>query len=120
VIAVDVARRCRLFVYPRLREVPVTARDETLRAARRTALDLLERIGVLAGLACTAAIVQGVGADWSSPPARFTAQFAAALPLLCVLAGPFLLRRTRRGLDVALLQRSHPQQIRSGSSHADQ
>jgi hypothetical protein len=119
IIAADCARRWRLFIYPRLRELPVAEQDEALQAARRTALDMLERIGVLAALAGTAALVHAVGANGRSLPANFVVQFALALPVLCVLAGPFLLRRTRRGLDLALSQRSRSRRTRSSEAHPD-
>lgn len=118
-IAADCSRRWRLFVYPRLREIPVAEHDESLHAARRTALDMLERIGVLAALAGTAALLHAVGANGSSLPANFVVQFALALPVLCVLAGPFLLRRTRRGLDIALSQRSGSRRAHPSEARAD-
>ena len=102
-VAADIASRWRLLLYPRLRELPASTRGDALRAARQTELDTLERIGVLAGLVGTTVILQSVGADWYFPVARYLAQFALALPLLCFLVGPFLLRRTRRGLDIVCL-----------------
>ena len=99
-VATDVASRWRLLLYPRLREMPVGARDDALRAARQTELDMLERIGILGGLIGATAILQTVGADWNSLLVRYIIQFALALPLLGFLIGPFLLRRTRRGLDI--------------------
>jgi hypothetical protein len=99
-ICADIPSRLRLLAYPQLRKISVADQEEALRIARRTELDLLERIGILGGLVGTTAVLQALGADWNSAPARFLAQFALALPLLLCVVGPFLLRRTRRGLDI--------------------
>ena len=99
-IHAGIARRLRLLLYPQLRGIAPVDQDRALRAARSTELDLIERIGVLAGLVGTTVLLQAVGVDWKSLPARFVAQFALALPLLLCVVGPFLLRRTRRGLDM--------------------
>ena len=99
-IPADIANRLRLLAYPQLRKISAADQDEALRIARRTELDLLERIGILSGLVGTTAILQAVGADWNSMLARSLAQFTLAVPLLFCVVGPFLLRRTRRGLDI--------------------
>lgn len=96
----DVASRWRLLMYPRLRELPPAVHEDVLRIARSTGLDLLERMGILGGLVAITALLQAVGAEWHSPIARYCAQFALALPLIGCAVGPFLLRRTRRGLEI--------------------
>ena len=106
-ISADIANRLRLIVYPQLRKISAADQDEVLRIARRTELDLLERIGILSGVVGTTAVLQSVGADWNALPVRLLAQFALAMPLLLCVVGPFLLRRTRRGLDIECGKRSN-------------
>jgi hypothetical protein len=90
----------RVLAYPRMREIPAHRRDAALRHARTTELDAIERIGMIAGVLGATLVLESLGVDWESPFIRFLVQFVAALALLAVVVGPFLLRRTRRGLDI--------------------
>ena len=87
-------------LYPELRAYAHEDRARLLREARDEPLDLLEGAGILSALvivvAATRYSVAGFGlAD------RFAvvlANFLLAIPLLVATAGPFFLRRTKRGL----------------------
>lgn len=92
---------------PELREFPAPEQDAALRAARETSLDLLELLGMAAGLVLvTAATRYGVAGFGLAE--RFGAalmNFVVALPLLALCLGPFHLRRLRRGLREQLQRR---------------
>jgi hypothetical protein len=95
-----------LIAYPRLRELPPGHWNAVLDRARSTAFDAIEWAGLAAGLAFTSLALQPIGGNVDSMFGRYVGQFLLALPLLAVLAGPILLRRTRRGLDMVLAQRN--------------
>lgn len=95
---------------PELREFPPADQDAALRAARDTALDAFELIGMAIALVLVTALTR-----YSLPEpgmaSRFAAallNFAVALPLLAVAVGPLHLRRLRRGLREQLRQRRRP------------
>src|SRR5690606_27403013 len=73
-------------------------RARVLRAARDTELDAAERFGVIASVGVAAYLLQSPidGAGWL---VGTLIQFALAVPLLAVLVAPWLIRRTRRGLQ---------------------
>lgn len=101
-----ICRCLRLLAYPQLRGVPPAQWEGVLNRARDTPFDTIEWVGIAAAVAfVTYALRSGAG----EPGSLFTlylGQFVLALPLLVVLVGPFLLRRTRRGLDLVLAQRN--------------
>jgi len=105
-VGMKVGRLFRLLAYPRLRDLPPDQWESVLNRARDTEFDAIEWAGIVAGVAFTAfALRPGAG----EPESLFTlylGQFVLALPLLIALVGPFLLRRTRRGLDLELAQRN--------------
>lgn len=80
-------------LYPELRGMPDAERAAALRAARHEPLDLVELLGVAAGL-IVAMLVARYAAGGLPEPARI----AAAIAVVALTAAPFLLRRTRRGL----------------------
>ncbi|MBS1229366.1 MAG: hypothetical protein H6R17_2643 [Proteobacteria bacterium] len=85
---------------PHIVQVPPAEWDDALKRARETNFDTIERIGVLAGIAFTTYLLRFDANEAEiSLPIRFLAQFAAAVPLLILLVGPFYLRCLRRGLD---------------------
>lgn len=85
---------------PRIAELRPGEWAVALKAARDTNFDLIERIGVLAGVAFTTYLLRlDASPDDLSLPGRFFVQFVAAVPLLILFAGPFYLRCLRRGLD---------------------
>jgi len=98
-------RHLRLLAYPRLRELPSAQWPEILGQARAAAFDLTERVAIVAGIALTTYLLQSLGDDTEGLLAHYLTQFVLALPLLSILVGPLLLRRTRRGLDLEMARR---------------
>jgi hypothetical protein len=95
---------------PELRQFPSAERDGALRAARDTALEIVELFGMAAGLVLVTALTRYSFPD-TSVFSRSTAalrNFALAIPLLTVALGPFHIRRLRRGLRDQLRQRGRP------------
>jgi hypothetical protein len=88
-------------LYPELAHLPRTRWRVLLREARQTELATSERIGILAAVAISAYALQPVGEAGQSLIAGYLVQFALALPLVALLASPWLARRTRRGLQRA-------------------
>ena len=87
-------------LYPELRAVPESERSRSLDDATKTPLDVIELVGLALGLgavtAFTAYAVDGLGLG--ERLARNVSNFIVAIPLLGLTMGPFLWRRTRRGL----------------------
>ncbi len=95
---------------PELRQFPAAEQAKALGAARETALDILELLGMAAGLVLVTALTR-YGLAESSLPARLgkaVANFMVAIPLLVIALGPFHLRRLRRGLRDQLRRRGPP------------
>jgi hypothetical protein len=94
---------------PELRQFPADEQDEALNAARHTALDFIELLGMAAGLVAVTAITRYGLADASMSThfASTLLNFVVALPLLTLALGPFHLRRLRRGLRDRLRSRGH-------------
>jgi hypothetical protein len=91
-------------LYPELRPYGRRDRERLLREAREEPFDFLEWTGILAALVIVVAITRYSVADLA-PAGRLAAaivNFIIALPLLALTAGPFLVRRTRRGLKQRL------------------
>lgn len=88
-----------LVLYPELEQVEPRVRAAALARARERELDGVEWTGI--GLAMVLAVVAtrySVPEDIAHRFASAVANFAIAVPLLVVLAGPFHVRRVRRGL----------------------
>lgn len=95
---------------PELRHFSAAEQDQALKAARDTSLDILELLGLAAGLILVTALTRYSLAE-STVAARFGAtviNFVVAVPLLVVVLGPFHLRRLRRGLREQLQRRDRP------------
>lgn len=95
---------------PELRQFPAAEQDGALKAARDTALDMLELLGMAAGLVAVTALTRYSVAD-TDMSSRFGAavlNFFVAIPLLAVFLGPFHVRRLRRGLREQLQRRGRP------------
>lgn len=95
---------------PELRHFPAAEQDAALKAARDTALDMLELLGMAAGLVVVTGLTKYSLSD-SGMSTRFGAallNFVVALPLLAVCLGPFHVRRLRRGLREQLQRRGPP------------
>lgn len=86
---------------PPLGEFPSAERDEVLARARETPFDLIEWIGVLAGVVFVTWLLRFEAAQVSAYPLPilYLAQFVTAAPLLLLLVGPFYWRCTLRGLE---------------------
>jgi hypothetical protein len=89
-----------LWALPRIAELKPGEWAVALKRARDTNFDMIERVGVLAGIVFTTYLLRfDASSDDFSLPGRFFAQFVAAVPLLILFSGPFYLRCMRRGLD---------------------
>ena len=102
--------RLWLVLLPELRQFPAVEQDGALKAARDTELDMLELLGMAAGLVAVTALTRYSVAD-PGMSSRFGAavlNFALAMPLLAVFLGPFHVRRLRRGLRDRLRRRERP------------
>jgi hypothetical protein len=90
--------------------VNLALRAEALRQARETTFDAIE----LAGLAFALLVVvsatrySAIGLGMAERFGAMIANFLVAIPLLAVLAGPFYLRRNRRGLRIYLKKQAEP------------
>ena len=87
-------------LYPEVRPYGRDDRDRLLKKASETQLDLLEWIGILVGLVLVVSITRysAAGLGLADRIAIAAANLLIALPLLVLTVGPFLIRRTRRGL----------------------
>ncbi|WP_263769311.1 hypothetical protein [Propionivibrio soli] len=95
------------WVYPALRQLPLSDWDAALRNAKDTESDSFERWWAIAGLGLITYLLAFDGnqtAD-SSLPARYLAQFLMAVPLIVVVMGPAHVRRVRRGLNKEIERR---------------
>ena len=88
-------------LYPQLLAFPDGERAEVLRKAKATAFDVTELVGLALSLVLVTALtrygVQELGAVERLAAALLN--FATAAALLVLLAGPFLVRRVRRGIE---------------------
>lgn len=93
-------QRMLLLLLPELRDVPEPEKASALRKARDTDLDVPELLGIAVAVVAVTALTQYslAGASAWSRLAALLANFALAVPLLALCAGPFHLRRLRRGL----------------------
>lgn len=100
--------RLLLTIYPELRRYAVNERRPALQRAREGAFDMVEWIGILLAVVLVVVLTrysaQGLGLVQALGVA--VANFFVALCLLVVVAGPFLLRRTRRHLALELSRRN--------------
>ena len=87
-------------LYPELRGYGREDRARLLRDARQEPFELLEWAGILAALVIVAGLTRYsvAGFGLADRIAVALANFLVAVPLLVATAGPFLVRRTRRGL----------------------
>ena len=87
-------------LYPALRPLGRQERARLLKKASETPLDFIEWLGILAALVIVAGVTRyGVPElGFAGRLAVALANFLVAVPLLVITAGPFLMRRKRRGL----------------------
>jgi hypothetical protein len=92
-------KRLWLVIYPELGRFPEAERKEALRRANLGDFDGIELAGMAFGLIATTALTRFAAA---ATPAGYLLEllacFFVAVPLLALFVGPFLIRRTRRGL----------------------
>lgn len=88
-------------LYPQLRALPEDQREAALRNARSAPFDVVELVGMAAGLIVVTAATRYTAVGWSSleQVTRAAMTFIVALPLLIIAVGPFMVRRTRRNLS---------------------
>jgi hypothetical protein len=98
------SQRLVVACHPELRSLPESERLVVLERGRETPFDIVELIGMAAGLALVTAITSysADGLSVSMRVATGIANMVIALPLLAVTLGPFLWRRTRRGVRAEL------------------
>ena len=89
-----------LLLLPELRSFPPAQREHVLATSRQTRLDVFELLGTACAVVTVAALTRyGLAAhDATAMPAAALLHLAVALPLMVMAAGPFHLRRLRRGL----------------------
>lgn len=92
--------RLQILIWPELAAIAPHHRLRALERARAEPLDMVETVGVLAGVLIATLLTQyGLGhMEFGDRVFAGFANFAVAVPLMAVLAGPFLVRRIRRGL----------------------
>ena len=92
---------------PELRRFPLLDQDGALKTARDTELNIVELLGMAAGLVAVTALTR-----YTVPAETLGRRFVfvllnavVAVPLLTVALGPFHIRRLRRGLRRQLRDR---------------
>lgn len=93
-------------VFPQLRLWPVREWPALLAQVSGLEFDRFERLGMVAGVVLVTWLLQPAARIEAAPGMVFLTQLLFSLPLLLLVVGPFFLRRTRRGLDLAIRQRS--------------
>ena len=88
-------------LYPELVTHVRTERTKLLQEASKEPFDFIETIGMLAALVIVVSVTRYSVAGFGlfDRIAVVLANFLMAVPLLGVTVGPFLVRRTRRGLQ---------------------
>jgi hypothetical protein len=88
-------------LYPELLTYGRRDRDRLLKEASKEPYDFLEWVGMLSALVLVVSITRYSAAELGLADrlAVAVANFIVAAPLLVVTVGPFLVRRTRRGLQ---------------------
>lgn len=91
-------RSAQLWLYPSLARLAPSQRGPALRAARSTEVDLVERLGLVASVGVAAYLLESVGGPPGPGILTALTQLLLAVPVIGILAAPWLVRRTRRGL----------------------
>jgi hypothetical protein len=88
------------WLYPELKQIAPKDRPSALQKAKDTSFDIIELVGIGAALILVVVLtrysVTGIGALRRMGAAL--SNFLVAVPLMLIFAGPFYVRRTRRGL----------------------
>lgn len=106
-IKTPLKRMGMLLLYPDLKGIPEHDWAAALNGARRLPLDTVELIGIVAGVVLATWMLRDLmpAADVATATTLNVMRFLLAIPLLALFGGPFLLRRTRRGLESLRQQR---------------
>lgn len=96
----EIKQQIENLLYPELRAYGRADRDRLLKKASDTPLDLVEWVGILAALAFVVVLTRYsvAGFGLADRIAVGLMNFVLAILLLGITAGPFLVRRNRRGL----------------------
>jgi len=101
-------RHIEMLLYPEMKSIAPHHQSHALKRAKEEPFDLLEWAGILVGIVIAVGVTRYSSAGFGIVErlAAALANFAIAVPLIVVLVGPFLVRRTRRGLQRYLDGRS--------------
>lgn len=97
-------RSFQLLLFPDLARIPEQRRTAAMERARAEPLDIIEIAGILAAVVVVTSFTR-YGLKDAFAVDRLAAallNFGIAIPQLVLFAGPFLIRRTRRGLRAYL------------------
>ncbi len=104
------------WLYPELKEFAPKDRIDALRRAKEGSFDFVELAGIGIALVLVVTLtrysVAGMGA--LQRIGAMLANFVVAIPLLVVFAGPFYVRRVRRGLREQIEKRSRSKDDQTG------
>ena len=97
--------------YPELRSFSEDERHLALARAKEARFDSIELVGMAIGLVIVTTFTSyaAEGLSVAARIAKGLANFVIAIPLLGLTLGPFLWRRTRRGLRIELEGRRNTQ-----------
>jgi len=103
-----VPKRWEYWVYPELRKFDAADRGSALQKAKDAKFDGIEIMGMTLAVAFTVFLTRYSAAGFGllERVGAALANLVVAIPLLLVLAGPFYVRRVRRGLRAQLEDRS--------------
>ncbi len=101
-------RNIEKLLYPELKSIAPHHQNHALKQAKEEPFELLEWAGILVGIVISVGVTRysAAGFGIAERLAAALANFAIAVPLIIILVGPFLVRRTRRGLQRYLDGRS--------------
>ncbi|HEX9275369.1 MAG TPA: hypothetical protein VGA51_03090 [Casimicrobiaceae bacterium] len=93
-------KRWEYWLYPELRKFDPADRERALKKAKGAKLDWTEIMGMTLAVALTVFLTRysATGFGLLERVGAALANLVVAIPLLLVLAGPFYVRRVRRGL----------------------
>lgn len=101
-------RQIEMLLYPELKSIAPHHQKHALKQAKEEPFELLEWAGTLVGIVIAVGVTRYSAAGFGVHERLVAAlaNFAIAVPLITILVGPFLVRRTRRGLQRYLDGRS--------------
>ena len=97
-------KRWEYWLYPALRRFESRQVGEALSKAKQTSFDAIEIVGIVVALVLVVGLTRYSVANLGliERLGAAIANFLVAIPLLVVFAGPFYVRRVRRGLEQQL------------------